>query len=131
MSQNHDNPKWAEERRRITERTAYWRVQLGLDKLGLDVSNTYAEAYDEEDHIVVARTRFNWEYRSGSVEWYMARTAALSDEDLDEAIIHEYVHCLNAAAEDNVPEKYRKLIEFGTESITQAILNVWRQFNEY
>lgn len=119
------NPKWAEERARIDARTAHWSAVLGLNGLGIHVRNTFAEAYDGDDHLVIARTTFDWEYRAGSVEWFMARTAALSDDDLDEAIIHEYVHCLNASCESTVKDKDRKLIEFAAETLTQSILHTF------
>lgn len=114
--------QFAAEQIRVETITLEWYERLGMDKLGLDVRQRFSEAYADEDHVIIADTQYNWEYRDGAITWYLPRCAALSDKEIGEAAVHEFVHCLIASMESNVPDKHAKLSEFAVETVTQAIL---------
>jgi hypothetical protein len=77
---------------------------------------------------VVAETIADWEYRQASIHWYLPVVANLSDEELLETAIHEYVHVLLGPIYDVLPERegIDKLNEFTTQSLTRAIVAMRR-----
>ena len=107
---------------RVQVLTDYWYKQLGMNRLGFHVSHVFVESFAEAHHSIVAETEYNWEYRDGVIRWYLARIASLTEDELSEAVVHEFVHVILASMESCVKEKHSKLCEFAVESMTQAIL---------
>jgi hypothetical protein len=75
---------------------------------------------------VIAETIADWEYRQATIRWNLPTVACLSDAELDDTIVHEYVHVLNAPLYESLPETLKDRLakhnEFSTENVARAIM---------
>lgn len=112
--------------KRIQDYVDIWEPMLDLP--GVDVEHVFLPRVAEEDHTMVADTSASWEYRCATIRWYLGRVATLDDNDLENSVVHEYVHVLLAVMEKHLPERYRNSenSEHAVENITRALTAVYR-----
>ena len=114
----------AEEKRIQDLFDTYYRL-FGLDWLTI---NLKFRTRTDDDARIVAETITDWEYRQASIEWNLTQTAALSDKEPSDTVIHEIVHILNAplwrSLSDKVQVSHHTLNEFATENVARVIANL-------
>lgn len=108
--------------KKIKERTAYW--ERLLNPRWIRVSHSFIESLHDEDNHTIADTEAYWQYRHARIRWFLPAVIRLDDADLDECIVHEYVHVLLSPVEGRIPAKYGEQSEFAVESLAQAIIHV-------
>lgn len=107
-----------EKQKRNIERTvSKFETALGLGFVA--IQNTFSD--EEVEHTAEVIT--NWEYREAAIIWYTKNCENLTQEELEEVVIHELGHIIVAPMSDHLPKKHRKLEEFVVSSITRAIIN--------
>lgn len=96
----------ARERRRTTRLVKQWRDTLGLSHW--KVNHTYHDgpflvdgALDSE---AVGSCLARWQYQTASLNFNVRETAKMSDDDLEEVVIHELMHAMvNEMRPQNLP----------------------------
>jgi len=78
--------------------------------------------FSDEESKNIAEVMTNWEYREAGIVWYNQHIRKISQEHLDETVVHELGHIIVAPMSDHLPNKHHKLEEFVVESITKAII---------
>lgn len=101
---------------------------LGIGELGLTVHHSFNESplSGDDEARTVAETKADWQYRQVKFRWYLPAIVALTDEQLIEDVVHEYVHAVLDPMESEVPEKFAKQCEFAVESMARVVLHAWK-----
>lgn len=123
MTQSHEYKQYDAAWKRVILCTSLWSRTLGMD--GLTIKHRRVDAPPEDGEL--AATHPQWEYKQASIIWYMPKVAAIDDDELEAAVVHEFVHVLLAPMETWAREQKKcptQAFEFAVESVTQAILKV-------
>lgn len=114
-------------RERIKQLVYHWRKMLGLDRHTLNL--TYDRSYSTHPPGVAAVTHMSrWKYLEFDITFYMPNVADCSDDQLENLVVHELVHCLLAPISHNMrgsnDEYQADLMELNTSQVAAAILTV-------
>lgn len=111
--------KFEVERARVEE--IVFRLEEEFDLKWLTISHLFSENLRED--AVIAETEGDWEYRSACITWNLPSVARITDRTLEDVAVHEFIHCVLAPVEENLPKKDHvdKLREFAVESLTRMI----------
>src|SRR5262245_48777434 len=101
----------------IKARTQEWEKLL--DQRWINVEHAFLESYNHEDHHTLADTEAFWQYRHAKIRWYLPSMIRLSEAEMDEAIVHEYVHVLLSPIEGKLASRHEELSEFTVESLAR------------
>ena len=107
---------------RIQSATSRLETELGLSGF-LEIEHIFDPGVDSETNTPpYAMTSPNWHYRSGLIRWYLQPVCLLTDDELEQVIIHEYVHILvhpitQLISSDDLTHRE----EYSVESIARAI----------
>jgi hypothetical protein len=107
-------------KRNIEKTVARWQTVMDL---GFITVHNY---FSDEDPAQTAEVITNWEYREAAIMWY-AKARQLTQEELDQCVVHELGHIIVAPMSDHLPAKHIKLEEFCVESIARAVLGAYRK----
>ena len=102
----------------------FWQAQLGLD--WLTFKHNYTTAYDSDDPHTCACTEAYWQYRDVKFTWYLPAIARLDDDELEDVVVHEFVHSMIAPIEQNMDDDDADLCEFAVENVCRAFLHAVR-----
>lgn len=99
-------------------------VQADLDLGWIAIKNNFNE--EVTDDRVACTTKTDWEYRQAALQWNLPTVARLTDKDIEDIAVHEFIHVLMAPLDEFLPDKphVSKLGEFVTESIARVITHV-------
>lgn len=89
----------------------------------ITVEHVYIASENDEVHSTIADTDADWKYQRATVRWYLIACAALDDDELEKAVVHEYVHCMISPIENRIPSKYEDLSEFTVESLARSLIS--------
>lgn len=103
---------------RVERTVERWQTTMDLGHFTI---GTY---FSDEESENIAEVVTSWEYRQAAIIWFSKNVKELSDEELDDAAIHELSHIIVAPMSDHLPEEHHKLEEFVVESIAKAIRGV-------
>ena len=111
---------------RIERLASEWEPRLDLP--GITVIHRYFENFGgDNDSGIIAETEVHYVYRDAVIRWYMPAVVRLDDTDLEDCLVHEYVHVLIAPMELHIPEKFKgEQNEFAVENMARALLAVHR-----
>lgn len=114
------------ERRRVEAAVKYWGKRLGVTKWWtLKHEFTTEPSTEEPGHAAQADTMADWRLREATMTWYLERTVALTDEELDNLVIHEMLHPILDPITPVDKDKV-DLVEYVTESLAKMIARVAR-----
>ena len=105
------------EKRNIERTVTRWQTAMDLGFI------TVHNFFSDEDPEQSAEVLTNWEYREAAIVWY-AKANGMTQEEIDEVVVHELGHIIVAPMSDHLPNKHHKLEEFVVSSLTKAILGV-------
>lgn len=108
------------DKERIERLTTDW--QSAMDLGWLSIKHLYSENFNEE-HLVVAETEADWEYRQAKITWFLPRVAGIDDHALEEVVVHELCHVLTAPIESELSNNKSKQGEYAVECLSRAILS--------
>lgn len=97
-----------------------WQDRMGLGHF--TITHTFLELGGED----IAVTDARWNYLEARINWYLHIAARFTDEDIEEALVHEYVHILLCPEQSVVPAKHTDQMELATEMAARAVLAGWR-----
>lgn len=123
--------QYADVTTRIKSAVRRFERAIDLKSLGLRVDHAFLASYKDEDHLVLADTESSWQYQHAKIRWFLPACTRLSDRDILETVIHEYVHVLHASLEKLLPEEHQThdQLEFATELTARAMVRLfgdWR-----
>lgn len=105
------------------------RVQKFIDKwfkpIGMgwwQVDMEWNRIHAEESPTTIAITNCNWQYRTGRIEFFLPTCADLNDDQLEEAIIHEFCHILVAPLQDLRDDQSREITEHTVTTLARTII---------
>jgi len=103
--------------KRIKKYIKKWLKPMGLGWYKVDIF--YNRMPDKDINDASATTECMWQYRKANVNFYTCVTVGLSDEELENIVIHEFVHILlNPLYQEN--ERMSLQNEYATETIARA-----------
>lgn len=113
-------------RRRIKDAVRVWG---NLVPPGVTVHHLFIEGtVDTESPDVIAETKTAWEYHQATIRWSLVNAAPLSDDELEETLVHELVHVMLAPIElphrtdDDTP--MNAVCEYTVSTVARAILRL-------
>lgn len=116
--------RYAETKATILELTAWW-----LDAMHLShwtIKTRFVEAFDTEDHKVMAITESMWEYEQASIKWHLPQAINYSADELEQDVIHELVHVLLSPEQSVVTDRHHERKELTTERVAKALYRAWQ-----
>lgn len=78
------------------------------------------ESCDTQD--TAAQCTEQWEYRDGRITFFLGKIKDLTEEYLEEAVVHELSHLLIGSIRDYSTPTERQLTEFAVTSVARALL---------
>jgi hypothetical protein len=118
------NKEFSQEKKRIAKYLDKWHKTLGMGWWEVQIVND--RYYCQVDDHIKAETIADWGYKTAVITFYMPLTIKLSDQELEETIVHEYSHILTNPFYKSLPdEKDQNLVaicEYGTEMVKNALL---------
>jgi hypothetical protein len=111
-------------RKRINALIKKWRAILYINSWQIDIVFKY---YDDEDGRKIAETEANYRYLKATITFYLSAIESrnLSDNDLEEFVVHEMVHILLAGHQDMLKNGDNYMVgtmERETQLTTYALL---------
>lgn len=110
----------------VNELREWWEPRLDLP--GVRITFRFIEQMaGDDDPSIVMETVCEHQYRDAVIRVYLPSAARLSDEEIEEAQVHEYGHVLNAALEAKLPDRHKgEHNEVAAENVCRALLGVAR-----
>jgi hypothetical protein len=90
------------EKKRVHRLVVRWTRTFGLQHWR--ITDEWRRERFKNKHIV-ASVKVKWEYQEAVIEWCLPKSADLTNERLEEVVIHELVHILVAELVDQKSEK--------------------------
>lgn len=109
-----------EQKKRVKKVIDKWFKTMGMNWWRIDMY--WERDYDAADDRTAARTSWSWQYRSAVITWFLPVIQNFNDEELENAVVHEFSHILIGAVSQDVLEDKRQLVEYSTENVTRAII---------
>lgn len=120
-----DDKKYEATKKRIRKFVDKWSKPMGLGWFKIDV--TYDRNCSRDGSHTQAETDMSaWRYHEFTITFYITDVMELSDEELENTVVHELVHCLLAPISCNMRETdtnsdYRRdIMEFNTQLVVKA-----------
>jgi hypothetical protein len=107
-------------RSRIMDISHRWEELLDLP--GIDVRHKFLDTVNDDDMETAADTETKWQYRWATIRWYVPACSSQTDDQLEEAVVHEYAHVLMAALNGRIKAGSDDHVEHATQSIARALL---------
>lgn len=106
------------QRKRLKKYIDKWQTPCGFDWWG--ITHAFTRERDEQYRDAAATTTTQWQYRNAYITWVMPEVADLTDDELDECVLHELCHILVAPLENYDPAMSDKT-EFAVTNTQRAI----------
>ncbi|MGZ4518814.1 MAG: hypothetical protein ACXVGB_00150 [Mycobacteriaceae bacterium] len=116
--------RFKRDRKRIRRLVKKWEPLLALP--GVDVHHAFIANFKEGDDEfwTPAECEADPQYRSARIKWFMHSVARLADEDLEEVLVHEYVHILLSPLDKFLKKGSTDPCELATQNVALALLGV-------
>lgn len=120
------NPAYKKVIQKIEAYRHTWEALLDLP--GIEVTHRFHETFQDPENAdtTLAQTVCQWQYREAVIHWYLPNAARQADVDLERAVIHEYVHILNAPIKELCNDEMERL-ELATENVARALFSTYRK----
>lgn len=103
------------------------RVKALLDKWEkpcgfrwFQIEHTFSRDNDQEGQGTGGCTASQWQYRNAWITWFLPVIAELTDEQLEEMVVHELCHTLISPIE-NYEDKMAERTELATTNVERAL----------
>jgi hypothetical protein len=83
-----------------------------------DLDITYRRTAENDTYI--GQTWGQWQYKQGTIWFYIPNCLSCTEDVLEKAVVHEFVHILMSSV--TMPKRDQDKKEFATETIAQAII---------
>lgn len=84
----------------------------------------YLRDFFDDDVDTIATCKPSWVYRRAMICVSMRKVHELSNEELENAVVHEFCHIVLAPATQDQPEGWHEQIEYTTETVAVILLNI-------
>lgn len=122
-------PLYKETKKLILEYAKEWEELLGINHI--TITHRFIESFKtEDDPDTLADTQFYWQYRSGTMRWFLPAIIREDHKGLREDILHEYIHVLVSSMEIELSNKYEKVCEYAVESLSIAIMSLYNKYKK-
>ena len=112
--------EFRDQKKRVEKYIDKWYKTLGLGWHQIDF--VWERSRWNENPAACARTECMWQYRNGYITFYLEAVLDMSDEQIENTVVHEFVHVISWPMWENAEAGERKENEYATEEITRAIL---------
>ena len=112
--------QFEKERKRVRRLWFKWFKPIGMGWWQVELS--YDRARDEDEPATAGLTTTNWQYRTAAVTFFLPATAAMSEEDLEEVVVHEMVHIMCGPIQDMSSDDRREITEHTVTTIARSIM---------
>lgn len=102
----------------------FWNMyfsEIGMGWWAVELN--WSREREESSPDTIALTNASWEYRNGNVTFFLPKCAEISDDQLEEAVVHEMVHIIAEGIHDLRDDQSREITEYTVTSLARAI--VW------
>ena len=111
-------------KKRLRELVKKWVPVMGLRWWHVDINYIYeVDHMPGGDYVGAARTRAAWQYKEAVVDFCMPKLLGLSYEDLENVVVHEFVHILTDPMMYATKNRlYQEHVELSTTFLAEAFL---------
>lgn len=113
--------QFAAQKKRVMSFWDKYFKDIGMGWWAVDVN--WSREREEGSPNTVGLTNASWEYRTGSVTFFLPECAELTDDQLEESVVHEMVHIIAEGIHDTRDDQAREITEYTVTSLARAI--VW------
>lgn len=92
-----------------------------------NLSYEYVRGYSDEDITICALTKSYWTYRRATIIWYMQKLSELSDEELEDIVVHEFTHIVLAPVTQDQPVEWHEQVEYTTQTVAVILQHIFNQ----
>ncbi len=117
-----NDKEYAETKERLEKYLTKWHALLGMGHYFLKYN--YVRETCQRDDDIAAETSSTWEYRRASITWYMPKLLSLTDEEIENFVVHEFCHVMMSPITQNAPEDHSEQVELATENFAVALVAV-------
>lgn len=111
--------QYKDQKKRIQKYIDKWFADMGLGWFKIDF--VWERERDATTPATIAKTTSAWQYRHGTIQWFLPACQQISDEELESSVIHEFVHVLiNPLCVVSESGDLDLQHEYATETITRA-----------
>jgi hypothetical protein len=108
------------QKKRVQKYIDRWLTTLGLRWFRIDF--VWEREHDGD---CAARTLSSWQYKDATVTWYLPKIASISDDLLEQTVVHEFTHVLLSGLAQNAIDRdsdyANQLNEYTTEIVSNAL----------
>ena len=113
---------------RFSKEIAEW---LNLEHTDVRISFN-RDTGDPDFPDTACETAAKWEYSSATMTWNLDNIVGTKRHQLEELILHEYVHILLGPLDEYIPNKAHATArcEFVTENLARLLIRQWRKYRK-
>lgn len=99
-----------------------WEPLLDLPGVAVEhrFHNTFLDPANPDATCAQAVTR--WQYREAVIHWYMSGAVRQTRDELENTLVHEYVHIMMAPVHERLKAGSEEHDELATENVARALL---------
>lgn len=112
--------QYAAQKKRVMQVWEKWFSDIGMGWWAVELE--WSREREEDSWTTIAVTHANWQYRTGNVKFFLPTCADLSDDQLEEAVVHEMVHIMAEGIHDLRDDQAREITEYTVTTIARALI---------
>lgn len=114
--------EYEETKKRLEKYLEKWHPLMQMGWYGLKYQ--YERGYCEDDSSTCAVTTSSWIYRRHHITWFMQKISELSDEEIEDIVVHEFAHVVLAPVTQDQPEEWHEQVEYTTQTIAVILQHI-------
>lgn len=115
-----NDKEYAKQKARVKKYWDKWFDTIGLAWWNVNI--TWDRERREDRPSQLGETSSKWQYRSAHVTFQLPEIATVTDERLEECVVHEMTHILLQGIEDFRDDQATQITEYTTTTIARAII---------
>lgn len=115
-----NDKEYAKQKKRVKKYWDKWFESIGLAWWKIDI--TWDREREEGTPSQLGKTETRWQYRTAAVTFNLPEIAIVTDERLEECVVHEMTHILVGGLHDLRDDQSREITEYTVTTIARAII---------
>ena len=112
--------EYRDQKARVRKYWDKWFSSIGMGWWQIDLN--WERDREPDSWNTIGMTHCNWQYRTGDITFYLPACVDLTDDQLEEAVVHEFVHILAMPIHDMRDDQARDITEHTVTTIARAII---------
>lgn len=111
--------EYKQQKLRVKRYLNKWQKPAGFGWFALNVEFDRERDHDEPG--TLGKCWSNWQYRQGTIKFYLPVVEEQRDDELELSVIHELCHLLISPLQNFESDEFRKITEYTTSCVAEAL----------